>query len=125
MEYNTTTSVHYHQQRNLPSPLQARKERLFKLFSILFKQFRKYFFCIVLSSFCKTSPTIRIKFVRQKNYFLDSIQSIKIMILRNSIERIEAAIINGASYFLISFHQTNNLRNTMKEFAKKVIPLYN
>jgi len=47
-----------------------------------------------------------------------------VFIIQSSIERIEAATITGASYFLISFPQTDNLRNVMKEFAKEVMPSY-
>jgi alkanesulfonate monooxygenase SsuD/methylene tetrahydromethanopterin reductase-like flavin-dependent oxidoreductase (luciferase family) len=44
--------------------------------------------------------------------------------IQRSLERIEAAIKIGASYFLISFPQTKHLHQVMTEFAKKVIPSY-
>jgi len=44
--------------------------------------------------------------------------------IKRNFERIEAAIKNGASYFLISFPQNKNLNHVMKEFAMEVMPSY-
>lgn len=43
---------------------------------------------------------------------------------KRTVERIETAIKNGASYFLISFPQTTNRAASMREFAKEVMTSY-
>jgi alkanesulfonate monooxygenase SsuD/methylene tetrahydromethanopterin reductase-like flavin-dependent oxidoreductase (luciferase family) len=44
--------------------------------------------------------------------------------IERSVERIEAAITKGASYFLISFPHTDIHHNVMKEFAQDILPSY-